>query len=57
MARRCVLCNRIITEDRKFLSQATLDMLIENGVIDADYEKNQPLPICVECLDKLSDGE
>lgn len=50
MARRCSWCNRIITEERKTISQSSIDILIRAGVIDPDFEKNQPLPICIDCL-------
>ena len=55
MARRCVYCNRIITEERKFVSQSVIDAMIEEGILDKDFEKNEPLPICSDCLDSFSD--
>lgn len=55
MARRCVYCNRIITEDLKFVSQSVIDTMIEEGILDQDFEKDEPLPICRDCLDSFSD--
>lgn len=56
MARRCRWCDRIITEERKILSQGTINFLKEEYGVD-DPEDTSALPMCSECLDKIMNGE
>lgn len=56
MARRCRWCNKIITEERRIISQSTMDFIKEEyGVTDP--EETSALPMCIDCLEKMSKGE